>query len=93
MKELPNAREQELLTIFMEECCEAAKQASKYKRFGGNDTEPGNFIDNKERLKHEIIDLLVIVDMLREHNLITNDPADNARKEIKRSKVMRYLRS
>ena len=53
-----------LVTCLMEECVEVAQRCSKILRFGLNEREPGQELDNEERLVGEICDLRAITKRL-----------------------------
>lgn len=67
---LPNEFERELLSIFIEECMEAGIRASKAKRFGVSETQPGQELDNSQRLGNEVGDVLVMIDLMLDWGLI-----------------------
>jgi len=73
----------ELLIIFMEECNEAAVEASKVIRFG-SDT-----MTHSPTLEREVGDLLCMVDLLKEYNLINTEAVDKAVAE-KREKLKKW---
>ncbi len=51
----------ELLTILAEECCEVAVRVSKSLRFGLKDVQPGQELNNAQRLAREVGDVQEIV--------------------------------
>lgn len=57
-------RQQMLLTILAEECAEVAQRASKAIRFGLDEVQEGQLLNNKQRLENELGDLLGVCDML-----------------------------
>lgn len=67
---MPTPYEAELLTIFMEECAEAIKRASKLKRFGRDEVQHGQSLSNSYRLGHEIGDLEIMIDLLTQCELV-----------------------
>ena len=73
----------ELLVVFMEECNEAAVEASKVIRFG-SDT-----LTNVPTLEREVGDLLCMIELLKEYNLINSEAVDVAVKE-KREKLKKW---
>ena len=62
--ELPSPYQRELLTIFIEECAEAQKRATKLLRFGRSEIQPGQTKTNAYRLAEEIGDLRVMIDLV-----------------------------
>jgi hypothetical protein len=84
-------RTEHLLTCLIEECAEVQKAASKALRFGLDDHAPdGSITKNEESIAYECIDLLAIIEMLREENII---PLLNAQQLIvdKKNKVKKYM--
>lgn len=82
--------EQALLGILMEECDEVSQRASKAMRFGFAEVQPGQMLNNAERLWQELDDLAAMVHMLnRDHGLgyVPNKDA----KFAKIGKVERFL--
>jgi hypothetical protein len=61
-------REEHLLTIIAEESTEIAKCATKALRFGLTDTEPGKDENNATRMTLEYLDLIAVLEMLRDEN-------------------------
>lgn len=57
-------REQHLLTVLAEECAEVAQRAAKAARFGMDEVQPGQDLNNKQRIEQELGDLLGVADML-----------------------------
>ena len=57
-------REQYLLGCLGEECAEVAQRASKAVRFGMNEVQPGQELNNRQRLEYELSDLISVCLML-----------------------------
>jgi hypothetical protein len=55
---------QYLCQLLSEECNELGQRASKLSRFGKDEVQPNQELDNFERLRLEKVDLLVIYDLL-----------------------------
>lgn len=55
---------QYLCQLLSEECSELAQRASKLSRFGKDEIQPGQSLDNFQRLRLEKVDLLVVYDLL-----------------------------
>jgi len=75
-----------LLTIFGEECAEAAQRASKAIRFGLAEVQPGQPDDNRRRLEREYSEVVAMADLL---GLKVRDE-DKAAKVEKVKKFMAY---
>lgn len=54
------------LTCLMEECAEVAQRASKQKRFGMFEVQPGQTLTNTTRMRDEAMDLLMCLEFLVE---------------------------
>ena len=78
----------ELLTILQEECAEVSQCASKCIRFGVDATYEGK--TNRERLEHELGDLLAMVKLIDEESPLNAD-AMIAHAEAKLIKVEGYM--
>ncbi len=50
-----------LLTCLMEECNEIAQRCSKALRFGMDEIQPGQHLNNEQRIMDEIVDLRGVV--------------------------------
>lgn len=57
--------EQYLLTVLAEECAEVAHRCAKAIRFGAKEVQPGQSLDNRERIEAELGDLMGVVGMLK----------------------------
>lgn len=66
----PTPYQRELLDILIEECAEVIQRATKMKRFGVLEIQPGQDRDNAERLGLEVGDLTHMIDLCIEENLI-----------------------
>ncbi len=61
---------QHLITILAEECAEVTHRVSKALRFGFNEVQPEQKLNNAERIALELCDLVAIIDMLHENGII-----------------------
>lgn len=80
--------QEHLLTCLMEECAEVAQRASKAIRFGMEEVQLGQDLDNHRRLEHELGDLLGVVDLLR----LTPSALSRGKKAAKIKRWMNYAR-
>ena len=87
-------RLEHLLTILVEECAEVQQASTKTLRFGleeGRDLSAMEYGNNVQRLRHEINDVLAMVEMLESEGLnLSPDTALIARKQAKVEKYLRY---
>lgn len=67
---MPDEHDQELLTILMEELMEVGIRASKMKRFGVLEVQPGQEETNRARLGMELGDVSFMVDLCLQRGLI-----------------------
>lgn len=74
--ELPTPFEDELLKVFIEECLEAGIRALKAQRFGLGETQPGQGFSNRQRLGHEIGDILTMVALLTDWGLVDDESVE-----------------
>jgi hypothetical protein len=87
-----------LLTILGEEAVDIAHRASKAKRFGLEEIEPGCALTNAQRIKQEMVDMEVAFDLLHEEVCGVEwwpDPADRdwyfKARDAKRAKILKFL--
>lgn len=83
-----------LLTCLVEECAEVQQAATKILRFGLDDCAPDTYVSNKAHLIRELIDVLAIVDILKETDIIPDldddtPTAHHMNEKIK--KVRKYM--
>jgi hypothetical protein len=64
-KKFSTALIKELCQLLSEECAEVTQRASKLSRFGHKEIQPGQPLNNFERLRREKVDLLVVFDLLQ----------------------------
>ena len=57
-------RREHLLDILIEECAEVIHRATKAKRFGMDEIQPEQPLDNRDRLVAELNDLIAVADMV-----------------------------
>jgi NTP pyrophosphatase (non-canonical NTP hydrolase) len=70
---LPTPYERELLIILIEECAEVQQRAAKLLRFGRDEVQPGQPLNNAERLADEIGDLMALVRRVKNVGLFDED--------------------
>ena len=85
-------RLEHLLTILTEECAEVQQAGTKALRFGleeGRDLSAMADGNNVQRLRHEINDMLAMVEMLEDEGLELSP--DHSLRKQKKEKVEKYL--
>lgn len=78
-----------LLTVLSEECAEVTHRVSKMLRFGPTQIEPGQELNNKERLTQELTDLIAVGDILYDRHLV--GAVFNSEKQEKYKKVKKFM--
>ena len=68
---LPTAREREILVILIEECAEVQHRAAKALRFGLCEIEPGQKLNNTNRLSNEAGDLMGVIEMAKTEGVLS----------------------
>jgi hypothetical protein len=81
-------KEQYLLTLIQEECAEVSQRASKAIRFGLYEIQPGQELNNWERLRQEFVDLWTVMTLL-DRDLVNFD-FDNDDVTAKINKIKKY---
>lgn len=85
-------RVEHLLTILGEEGVEVSQRCSKALRFGLEEVQPGQDLDNSERIRGEYIDLLAIMEMLvEEGHILPVHYIDRPAIDAKKAKVEKFL--
>lgn len=57
-------RQEHLLTLLVEECCETAQRATKALRFGLEEIQEGQNLTNAERIREEFNHIVAAFEML-----------------------------
>lgn len=84
-------KEQYLLFQLAEEAAEVAQRASKAARFGMQEKQPGQEMNNETRLVYEMNDLLAVMDSVLGHQAWMDEIAQHD-KRLKIEKYMAYSR-
>jgi superfamily II helicase len=88
-------RTEHLLACLAEECTEVGQRALKAQRFGVSEIQPGQTLDNFERMFMEFTDLCAVMEMLQKEigvRRLVRMPEVDAKKE-KVEKYMLYAES
>ena len=87
-------RHEHLATTATEECGEVAQRISKALRFGWSEVQPGQPLNNAERIVQEFHDLYAMLDWLQDEGLIADHlilrPNTN-QMAAKRAKVEKFM--
>jgi hypothetical protein len=81
---------QYLLNCLSEECAEVQQRVSKALRFGLKEIQPGQPLDNIQRIEEELIDVAAIISMLRERGVYLRGAIPDAIAE-KKEKVLETM--
>lgn len=87
------SEKQYLLICLAEECAEVQHRITKALRFGFDEVEPGQSLNNSERLIDEVTDLVAVLDMINESTdlpILYRDEYKISSKQTKVGKFMRY---
>ncbi len=90
----PMSRADYLLSHLAQECCEIAIRCTKAQMFGLDEIQPGQEFTNRERIIHEICDMMAVGELLKDENIIPNETMDGGevgkRIEAKRTKANHF---
>lgn len=83
-----------LLACLAEECVEVAQRATKAMRFGLKEVQPGQELDNAQRIAEELHDLEGVLMMLYQRGVLKKPDALTAltRATTKAAKVEKFMR-
>ncbi len=73
-------RIQEILDILQEECAEVIQNVSKCRRFGLENEYLKGSGTQREQLAKEIGDIMAMIELLKEHGVITQQELDLAKR-------------
>jgi len=88
----PNSAERERLDLMQEECAEVIQICSKIKRFGYDDTKPGQNFTNRQRLEEELGHVLNMLEMMVRRKDIEPDMVEQSKK-TKSANIYMWLTS
>lgn len=88
----PTAHQREVAELLIEECAEVIQRATKLLRFGVEEVQPGQPLDNADRLSLEIGDALEVIDRAVRAG-IARPPAIGQGRENKRRQLARYMQT
>lgn len=80
-----------LLQKLSEECAEVAQRASKCNTFGVHEIQPGQELDNAQRLSDEYADLCAVFGMLIDEGIILPDENFAIKFSNKKEKVAKFM--
>ena len=80
-----------LLSTLAEECAEVIQRITKAQRWGLSEVQPGQSLNNAERIRQELNDVRAVVEMLYEWHGV-NLLHDNEQIRAKREKVLHFMK-
>lgn len=83
-------RKEHILTIVAEECAEVHQRCSKALRFGMDEVQEGQLLDNRQRILYEFNDLIAAMEMLFGCSIA--ELIDSKKIIDKKQKIEKYLR-
>jgi hypothetical protein len=86
-------RKEHLLTILSEECNEVGQRASKALRFSVQEIQPGQPLNNGDRVMEEFYDLVAVIEMLQDEEVLPNWTSPRLQAHItgKKERVEKFL--
>lgn len=81
-------RSEHLLTCLAEECAEVAQRVSKALRFGLDEVQPGQPLNNAQRIEEELADLIAVIGLLVREGVIEPPQPDY---DGKREKIEHFM--
>jgi hypothetical protein len=87
----PEGLDRELLDCLAEEAAEVIQRVTKAHRFGLSEAQPEH-MDNRDRLSHEVGNLLELVQVLGDRGLLNYAVVQQGRR-VKREKLLIYLQN
>lgn len=82
---------QRLLCKLAEECCEVGQRCMKAAFFGVLEKQTIDHPHNGYRLREELMDLVVMIDILVENRIIDAPILNPAEHQLRRARVLKYL--
>lgn len=86
-------REQMLLLKLAEECVEVAHRVHKAVKFGLSERQPGQDLDNSERIMEELLDLFAVLQLLEREGYLKDTTGDNLGEvlESRTERIEKYM--
>jgi hypothetical protein len=84
-------RSEHLLTCLAEECAEVGQRVSKALRFGLAEVQPGQPLNNAQRIAAEVKDVLSVAAILERHGLLTDYLPTAGEIGAKEAKIERFM--
>jgi hypothetical protein len=89
---MPLNEQEYLLTCLGEEGVEVAQRVTKALRFGLDEVQPGQDMNNRQRILYEWVDMIAVMDMLSTLGILDVGTMDfNEMIAAKKAKITKYL--
>lgn len=79
-----------LLLTLAEECAEVIQRITKAQRWGLHEVQPGQDLNNEQRIRYELNDVYAVVDLLYERQGVVL-VRDNEQVIAKKAKVLHFM--
>jgi hypothetical protein len=79
-----------LLLMLAEECAEVIQRITKAQRWGLHEVQPGQALNNEQRIRYEVNDLYAVIDLLYERRGVVLF-RDNEQVIAKKAKVLHFM--
>jgi hypothetical protein len=91
-EQLPLSLTDYLLSHLAQECCEIAVRCTKAQMFGLDEIQPEQEFTNRQRITHELCDLLALCEVMRDRGLLPDmdGKETNERLDAKKIKAEKY---
>jgi len=86
---MPTERDH-LLSTLAEECAEVIQRITKAQRWGLYEVQPGQELNNEQRIRYEVNDLYAVIDLLYERQGVVLH-RDNEQVIAKKAKVLHFM--
>ena len=83
-------RPEHLLICLAEECSEVSQRVSKALRFGLSEVQPGQELNNAQRIELEANDLISVLEILEDEGVIRLRGSEEVR-ERKKAKLAKFM--
>jgi hypothetical protein len=80
-----------ILLLLSEECDEVSQRVIKALRFGLDEVQPEQPLNNTERIVYELNDLMAVIELLQEINALPLNLFNRETIQAKKKKVVKYL--
>lgn len=82
---------QYLLICLIEECAEVQHRATKAMRFGLDEIQPNQPMNNDDRLREELHDLFAVIELLAARSVGGMNSLNRERIDQKKEKVLHFM--